>query len=136
MGPMRDAEQINQEIGRRLRLARRGAGQTQHQFGQLLGVSAQQVQKYETGKNRISAASVVLVAEALDVPARVFLPLVTEGDGENTGLSSLALSIDALPSPLQNALVDFVKAMAGQSQVLDTAEVTRVAELTWLISAS
>jgi len=47
---------IDVHIGRRLRLARETAGVTQDELGETLGISFQQVQKYEWGRNRLSGA--------------------------------------------------------------------------------
>ncbi|MCB1469550.1 MAG: helix-turn-helix transcriptional regulator [Rhizobiaceae bacterium] len=46
---------------------------SQRQTGELIGVSYQQVQKYEQGKNRISLAILVRAAEAMDAPLSFFL---------------------------------------------------------------
>ncbi|MCF1502955.1 Lar family restriction alleviation protein [Afifella sp. H1R] len=61
-------------IGAALREARRRAGLSQSAIGEALGVSFQQIQKYEKGTNRIAAAQLVALAEALNVPAAALLP--------------------------------------------------------------
>ena len=43
-------------------------------IGRMLGVTFQQVQKYEGGRNRITAARLYRIAEALDVPITFFFP--------------------------------------------------------------
>ncbi|WP_280951353.1 helix-turn-helix domain-containing protein [Manganibacter manganicus] len=60
-------------VGERLRARRQSLGMSQRQTGELIGVSYQQVQKYEQGKNRISLATLVRAAEAMDVPLSFFL---------------------------------------------------------------
>jgi transcriptional regulator with XRE-family HTH domain len=50
-----------------MRESRRALGITQESLGDLLGVTFQQVQKYEKGANRVSAARLFEICEALDV---------------------------------------------------------------------
>ncbi len=64
MQPSR-AEVIDAEVGARVRARRRELRMSQSKLGDRLGVTFQQVQKYERGSNRISASSLVLIAEAL-----------------------------------------------------------------------
>lgn len=61
--PLDRARSAVETIARRLRLARQAAGITQEAMGELLGLTFQQVQKYEKGTNRISAGRLSLVAE-------------------------------------------------------------------------
>jgi transcriptional regulator with XRE-family HTH domain len=56
---------LEQSIGARLRARRRQLGLSQSDLAERLGVSFQQVQKYERGANRIAASSLVAAAEAL-----------------------------------------------------------------------
>ena len=68
---MREAE-IDAHIGMRLRLLRKGCGVTQAQLSQRLGVTFQQVQKYETGRNRLSTSKLYYAAQALGVSVQAF----------------------------------------------------------------
>ena len=64
---------IDVEVGGRVRLLRTAQGMNQTTLGQRCGVSFQQVQKYETGVNRMSASRLCQVAAALGVtPASLF----------------------------------------------------------------
>ena len=58
---------VDAYIGARMRDRRLALGLTQEALGQKLGVSFQQVQKYENGSNRVSAARLFEICEALDV---------------------------------------------------------------------
>jgi transcriptional regulator with XRE-family HTH domain len=62
------------EIAKRLRALRLQRGLSQNKIGSMLGVTFQQVQKYEGGRNRITAARLYRIAEALDVPITFFFP--------------------------------------------------------------
>jgi DNA-binding XRE family transcriptional regulator len=61
------AKALNQEVGRRLRDFRRLRSLTQKQIADMLGVTFQQVQKYEKGENALSAAWIKRYAEILGV---------------------------------------------------------------------
>jgi transcriptional regulator with XRE-family HTH domain len=58
---------VDEYIGARMRETRRALSMTQESLGELLGVTFQQVQKYEKGSNRVSAARLFEICEALDV---------------------------------------------------------------------
>jgi transcriptional regulator with XRE-family HTH domain len=58
---------VTATIGARMRERRRALGITQERLGELLGVTFQQVQKYEAGRNRVSAARLFEICEALEV---------------------------------------------------------------------
>lgn len=68
----RTGTDIDKQIGLRIRAARIGAGVTQERLGETLGVTFQQVQKYEKGINRCGPAALTTIASALGttVPAR------------------------------------------------------------------
>jgi transcriptional regulator with XRE-family HTH domain len=63
---------IDLHLGKRLRRRRRLLGLTQQQVAEVVGIRFQQIQKYECGANRISAARLWQLAEALDVPVSYF----------------------------------------------------------------
>jgi transcriptional regulator with XRE-family HTH domain len=60
------------ELGKRIRLRRVELGISQSDLADKLGVSFQQVQKYEKGVNRVGAARLQQIATALDVPVTFF----------------------------------------------------------------
>ena len=66
------ATDIDLHLGRRLRRRRRLLGLTQQQLALAVGIRFQQIQKYECGANRISAARLWQLSEALDVPVSYF----------------------------------------------------------------
>ncbi len=66
------ANDIDLHLGKRLRRRRRLLGLTQQQLAGACGVRFQQIQKYECGANRISAARLFQLAEALEVPVGYF----------------------------------------------------------------
>lgn len=70
MEPM--GSNIDVHLGKRLRRRRRLLGLTQQQLAGACGVRFQQIQKYECGANRISAARLWQLSEALEVPVGYF----------------------------------------------------------------
>ncbi|HTI67169.1 MAG TPA: helix-turn-helix transcriptional regulator [Caulobacteraceae bacterium] len=66
------ANDIDLHLGKRLRRRRRLLGLTQQQVANAVGIRFQQIQKYECGGNRISAARLWELSEALEVPVSYF----------------------------------------------------------------
>ncbi len=66
------ANDIDLHLGRRLRRRRRLLGLTQQQLASAVGIRFQQIQKYECGANRISAARLWQLSEALEIPIGYF----------------------------------------------------------------
>jgi transcriptional regulator with XRE-family HTH domain len=69
---MGGTRRIDQHVGERIRARRAELGLTQEQLAQALQVSYQQVQKYETGANRISAGKIFEIARKLGVDVSYF----------------------------------------------------------------
>lgn len=63
---------IDVHVGGRLRLRRTLLGLSQEALGEALGLTFQQIQKYERGANRIGASRLFDLARALDVPVEYF----------------------------------------------------------------
>ena len=72
-------------VGSRLRTRRKQLRISQERLGKEVGVSFQQVQKYENGTNRIGAGRLFEVARILDVPIDFFYEGVSRGTEERTG---------------------------------------------------
>jgi transcriptional regulator with XRE-family HTH domain len=67
-------------IGKNIRACRLARQMSQPKLGEAIGVSFQQVQKYENGTNRVESGRLVLVAQALQVPVAVLLEGVPGAD--------------------------------------------------------
>lgn len=63
---------IDVEVGTRIKLKRKLIGMSQQSLAGKLGVTFQQVQKYEKGANRVGASRLSQIATALDVPMSYF----------------------------------------------------------------
>lgn len=70
-GPVMNTD-IDEHFGNRLRRRRRMLGLTQQDVAERVGVRFQQIQKYECGANRMSAARLWQMVQALDVPVTYF----------------------------------------------------------------
>jgi transcriptional regulator with XRE-family HTH domain len=72
---------VDTHVGKRIRHRRWMVGMTQQQLADAVGIKFQQIQKYETGMNRVSASRLWDIAATLDVPVSFFF----EGmDGSGT----------------------------------------------------
>ena len=83
------ATDIDLHLGRRLRRRRRLLGLTQQQLATQVGIRFQQIQKYECGANRISAARLWQLSEALEAPVSYFYDGLAEAleRRENAGVA-------------------------------------------------
>ena len=71
---------VNAYLGRQLRRRRRLLGLTQKHIAVVVGVGFQQIQKYECGANRMSAAMLWKLAGALDAPVEYFFEGFSRAD--------------------------------------------------------
>lgn len=94
----RDPNYIDVHVGSRLRMRRQIISMSQEKLGELLGITFQQVQKYEKGTNRISASRLFYAAKILGIPVQAFfedLPNLEGAEGfsepssDNTVMSSM-----------------------------------------------
>ena len=127
---------IDVHVGSRVRMRRMLAGLSQEKLGERLGLTFQQVQKYEKGSNRISASRLFQMGQILGVPVQFFFeelpehakhtldaaPGFAESDQETLIMdflnSSEGLQLNKAFSEISDPLVrrkvvDLVKAIAG-----------------------
>jgi transcriptional regulator with XRE-family HTH domain len=78
----RKTGRIDVHVGTQLRLRRLIVGLSQEELGSRLGISFQQIQKYETGANRISAARLFEISRELDVPISWFFKDLPAEEGQ------------------------------------------------------
>lgn len=76
--PKKQANPVDAQVGNRVRLRRMLIGMSQEKLGELLGLTFQQVQKYEKGVNRIGAGRLFHIAQILGVPIEYFYEGVVE----------------------------------------------------------
>jgi transcriptional regulator with XRE-family HTH domain len=123
-------DQIDVEVGLNLRRARLARGYSQTELGVALGISFQQIQKYERGANRVSASMLVKAARFLNVRSADLLPLDDNAEAapdlirrfaEVRGSAEILNAYCAVESPaLRLAVLQFTRAL-GPKAVLATA---------------
>ncbi|AXA39463.1 helix-turn-helix domain-containing protein [Rhizobium leguminosarum] len=89
---------IDVYVGNRVRVRRKTLGMTQNGLAELLGITFQQIQKYEKGTNRIGASRLQRISEILRVPVGFFFENGGAGpiDGETSELNSFLSSKEGL----------------------------------------
>lgn len=73
---------VDVHVGKRIRHRRWLVGMTQQQLAESVGIKFQQIQKYETGANRVSASRLWDIADALDVEVSFFFDGLDQENGD------------------------------------------------------
>src|SRR5215470_13945198 len=94
----RAANAIDRKLGQRVRSRRLEIGMSQERLAELLGVTFQQVQKYEKGVNRIAASRLHDIAASLDMPVARFFEGIS-GRAAGVAESTKDYIDDALATP-------------------------------------
>ena len=77
-------ENFNIHLGKKLRMRRLSLGLTQTKVANAINVTFQQIQKYETGANRVSASRLWDISETLEVPVSFFFEGLEREQAEET----------------------------------------------------
>ncbi|MGJ8546920.1 MAG: helix-turn-helix domain-containing protein [Sulfitobacter sp.] len=78
------AHVVDVHVGKRVRQRRWLIGMTQQKLAEMVGIKFQQIQKYETGANRVSASRLWDIADALGVPVSFFFEGLKTDETERT----------------------------------------------------
>ncbi|HUC49234.1 MAG TPA: helix-turn-helix domain-containing protein [Xanthobacteraceae bacterium] len=97
----RVVDNVDRIVGRNIRIQRLAKGLSQTELASSLGVTFQQVQKYEKGTNRVGSGRLLLISKALGIP----LLDLFEGSKVSTAKSDEKSPIDLLTDPLSLRLV-------------------------------
>jgi transcriptional regulator with XRE-family HTH domain len=81
---------IDKHVGSRVRMRRMMVNMSQEKLGEKLGITFQQIQKYEKGTNRIGASRLQQIANVLGVPVGFFFEGAPVPDGSAKGFSEAA----------------------------------------------
>ena len=81
--PGKKPNPVDQHVGSRVRLRRMLLGMSQERLGESMGLTFQQVQKYEKGVNRIGASRLFQISKILDVPVQFFFEEAPHTDGRS-----------------------------------------------------
>ncbi len=118
--------EVDTYVGSRVRLRRETLGMSQGQLGEALGVSFQQVQKYENGTNRISASTLLRLSQTLGVSPSFFFDEVPadsappenrwKSDPSSGETLMLVQAYYRIPWPLRHSLCQVMKSVATAAQ--------------------
>ena len=132
--PKKQANPIDGQVGNRVRLRRMLVGMSQERLGEHLGLTFQQVQKYEKGVNRIGAGRLFQVAQILGVPISYFYEGVIEQSAESMrkgdattppvmeflssgeGLQLTLAFMRIKDSKVRKRVIDLVKSLAEETE--------------------
>jgi len=121
--PKKQANPIDMQVGNRVRIRRMLIGMSQERLGDLLGLTFQQVQKYEKGVNRIGAGRLFEVARILNVPIDFFyegLNTSQPGAGEDEAAAPPVMEFVSSGEGLQLSLAFMkIKDAKVRKRVLD-----------------
>lgn len=95
-GDARSPSPLDRHIGARVRLARQLKNMSQERLGEHLGVTFQQVQKYERGANRLAASRLLRVAQVTGQPLTFFYVNYDDAPEPGEGLSDV-IELDSFP---------------------------------------
>ncbi|EGF91138.1 Cro/Cl family transcriptional regulator [Asticcacaulis sp. AC460] len=123
------ATDIDLHLGKRLRRRRRLLGLTQQQLALAVGIRFQQIQKYECGANRISAARLFQLAKALETPINYFYDGLSDEKTEVAAVNNEGIEVFSRKETLdliqayyrlserpRRRLLDLAKSLNGESE--------------------
>lgn len=128
----RSPNPVDTHVGARLRLRRQVLKMSQEKLGEALGVTFQQVQKYERGANRIGASRLWKISQVLEIPVAFFFEGLEDGlfmedpdiyrDTEllvgfinSADGVSMAKAMVKIPPLKRRKLLELARVMAGES---------------------
>jgi transcriptional regulator with XRE-family HTH domain len=113
---------VDAHVGKRIRHRRWMVGMTQQQLADRVGIKFQQIQKYETGMNRVSASRLYEIAAALEVSIAFFFEGLEDGtQGRAAGADilgdreamELVRAYYAIPEAQRRRLFDLARSLSG-----------------------
>ncbi|WP_293866871.1 helix-turn-helix transcriptional regulator [uncultured Alsobacter sp.] len=136
---------IDKHVGSRVRMRRVLIGMSQEKLGEALGLTFQQVQKYEKGTNRIGASRLQQISNILGMPVEFFFdgapvgetaqplgeglrepadtPYVADFLASNEGVQLNRAFLRIRDPKLRRRVVDLVNAIAGEDEIAQAAAV-------------
>lgn len=124
---------IDIHVGSRIRLRRNMLSMSQEKLGEKLGITFQQIQKYEKGINRVGASRLQAIAEIMTVPVSYFFedaPSHNKVDGfsetdttylnfcsSNEGIQLMRAFTNINDAKVRRKIVDLAKALASEDPV-------------------
>lgn len=135
VGEVEDEEEkkpnpIDVHVGMRVRTRRLFLGMSQEKLGDELGITFQQIQKYERGVNRIGASRLYRISKVLQVPVGYFfegLDVVEEAsdvprpDQFSPEALLLAKLVDTVARPIRMRILELVRTICGKDENGETS---------------
>ncbi len=116
---------VDEHVGQRIRHCRWMVGMTQQQLAEAVGIKFQQIQKYETGANRVSASRLWDISRALGAPIDHFFEGLEPGAGrEGNAVAEILADKEALelmrtlrsfPHAQRRRLFELARALGGDA---------------------
>ena len=107
---------LDAQLGDRIRRRRRDLGLSQSALGGKLGITFQQIQRYENGTNRVSATMLLKLSDALSIPVTDLLqqvdPAATPVDPERQAAELLAAFVKIRSQDVRTAVLILVAGLA------------------------
>lgn len=100
---------MDMHVGSRVRLRRMVIGMSQEKLGERMGLTFQQIQKYEKGTNRIGASRLFQLSQILDVPVQFFF----EDAPVSMSARGAAMAAGFAESKTEAFLLDFLNSRDG-----------------------
>ena len=120
--------EVDRFVGKQIRARRMERGKSQTDLAEAIGVRFQQIQKYESGVNRVSASRLWAIADTLETPVEYFFDGLESPDkaadavqppGAESGDArtiSLVRDFNRLPETQKRAVLAIVRSMANDSE--------------------
>jgi transcriptional regulator with XRE-family HTH domain len=124
----RDPNYIDVHVGSRIRMRRQLINMSQERLGELLGITFQQVQKYEKGSNRISASRLFYAGKTLGVPVQFFYDGLPDVD-QSGGLGETTAGDDFVASMMTTEGVQLAKAFKDADSDLKRRIIANLARM-------
>lgn len=116
---------VDRFVGQRIRLARRMSKMSQQRLGEQIGVTYQQIQKYENGSDRIGAGRLHQVAIAVDQPIEFFF---NQAEEQGTGRTHVLLDDGVQRLIASASRIKSRKLLDNLTQIAETFAASEVSE--------
>ncbi len=127
---------VDVHVGSRVRMRRTLLGMSQEKLGEALGLTFQQVQKYERGANRVGASRLYQISRILDVPVSFFFDEMT-GAAPSSSAQLVGLSEESEPASFDPmAKRETLELVRAYYRIVDPRVRKRIFELTKAVAGT
>ena len=108
-----DIKEFDQHVASRIHTLRRELGFTQKDLANIIGLSYQQIQKYESGVNRISAGFLYCLGASMGVSPEYFYQGLSELEkGKSQDSVKLNATLSTIDDNVRESVIEFLEALA------------------------